>query len=132
MKTIFGLLVVLMASFVACKEKVSQNQELYNEVMSIHDEVMPKMDDIYRRKTELRNVLAADPGMPVSEKEKIGKLIARLDSAAESMMVWMREFDPLPDSVGEDKARAYLENEKAKISEVRENLESALRDAGGS
>ena len=37
------------------------NQALYDEVMKIHDEVMPKMNDIYKLKEELKNQIANTP-----------------------------------------------------------------------
>jgi hypothetical protein len=45
------------------------------------------------------------------------------------MMVWMRKFNPLPDSLGEEKAREYLENEMEKIKKVREDVLAAIEKA---
>jgi hypothetical protein len=104
----------------------SANQELYDEVMRIHDEVMPKMNDLYKAKTALKTRMEM-PGVPKNERQEIQRNIARLDSASEGMMVWMRQFDPPPDSAGEEKARAYLENELEKIKKVREDILDALK-----
>jgi hypothetical protein len=109
--------------------EVSENQVLYNEVMQIHDEVMPKGDDILRKKEELKNKIANTPTMPEEEKQKIEAQIVQLDSAWEGMMVWMREFNPLPDSTGEERAREYLENEMERVKKVRENILTALQEA---
>ena len=46
------------------------------------------------------------------------------------MMVWMRNFNPLPDSLGEEQAKEYLEDEMEKIKKVREDVRKALADAG--
>lgn len=104
----------------------SGNQALYNEVMKIHDEVMPKMEDIHNVKVILKEKLtkASD-----AERPRIEATIARLDSAGEGMMVWMREFRPLPDSLGEERAREYLENEMEKVKKVREGILQALEEA---
>jgi hypothetical protein len=134
----------LMVGF-ACKDKTekdhrhdaetpdaveqSPNMTLYNEVMKIHDEVMPKMEDIYRKKEMLKNKIANTPNMPESQKKAIDATIVRLDSANNSMMDWMHKFSPVPDSVGEEKAREYLENEMLKIKKVRENILNALKEA---
>jgi hypothetical protein len=104
----------------------SGNQELYNEVMKIHDEVMPKMDDIHRAKTELKEKIEKTPNLSKTERIELDAMIARLDSAGEGMMVWMREFNPLPDSLGEEKARAYLESEMERVKKVRANILEAL------
>jgi len=120
------LLLVLSLFFLgSCQQS---NQELYDQVMSIHDEVMPRMNDLHKRKTALKARLET-PGLPEQEKQEIQHEIARLDSASEGMMVWMRQFDPLPDSAGEEKARAYLEAELKKVTQVREDILEALQSA---
>ena len=42
----------------------SPNQALYNQVMDIHDEVMPKMEDIYKLKKDFLEEIANTQGMP--------------------------------------------------------------------
>jgi hypothetical protein len=146
MKTALTLLFIICAALTGCKEKshendhghdteasdaveTSENQVLYNEVMKIHDEVMPKMNDIYKKKEELKNKIANTPNMAEEKKKQIDATIAKLDSADESMMEWMRKFNPLPDSLGEEKAREYLETEMEKVKKVRENIQQALKQA---
>lgn len=109
--------------------ETSGNQELYNEVMKIHDEVMPKMDDIRQFKMKLKERLDKSQNLTQVERMQIDALIAKLDSAGDGMMIWMREFRPLPDSLGEEKAREYLENEMERVKRVRENINSALEQA---
>lgn len=105
------------------------NQALYDEVMKIHDEVMPKMNDIYNIKEELKNQIANTPDMLDEKKKEIEATISKLDSASEGMMAWMRNFNPLPDSLGEDQAREYLENEMEKVKKVKEDIQQALEKA---
>ena len=45
------------------------------------------------------------------------------------MMVWMRNFNPIPDSLGEEKARAYLEDQQEKIKKVKEEMLKAIDEA---
>ena len=106
------------------------NQALYDEVMKVHDEVMPKMDDIYKLKGQLKEKIDNAPAMAEDKKKEIESIIVRLDSASEGMMVWMRKFNPLPDSLGEEQAKEYLEGEMEKIKKVREDVRKALADAG--
>ena len=132
------LFVTLIVCFAECQQQsrdkqgeetateISPNQELYEEVMRIHDEVMPKMNDLYKAKTALKTRMEL-PGLPENERQEIQNNIARLDSASEGMMIWMRQFNPLPDSAGEEKARSYLENELEKIKKVREDILDALK-----
>jgi archaellum component FlaC len=105
------------------------NQELYDDVMDIHDEVMPKMDDIYKLKEKLKNQLTDAPNMAEEKRREIETIISRLEAASEGMMVWMRNFNPLPDSLGEEKARKYLEEQKEKVTKVKEDMLGAIEDA---
>jgi hypothetical protein len=99
------------------------NQALYDEVMKVHDEVMPKMNDIYKAKQELNAQLT---NASEEKKKEIQGALVKLDSASESMMEWMHNFNPIPDSVGEEKAREYLETEMEKIKKVKEDVNEAL------
>ena len=47
----------------------SGNQALYDEVMKVHDEVMPKMNDIYKLKEDLKKEIANAPQL-VENKQK--------------------------------------------------------------
>lgn len=109
--------------------EVSGNQELYNKVMEIHDEVMPKMDDIRRYKSKLKDSVENTKTLTPEQRAQLNALYAKLDSAGDGMMVWMREFRPLPDSLGEEKAREYLENEMERVKRVRSSILAALEQA---
>jgi hypothetical protein len=109
--------------------EASGNQELYNEVMKIHDEVMPRMDNIRELKSKLKDRLDKSQNLTQIERVQIDAMIAKLDSAGDGMMIWMREFRPLPDSLGEEKAREYLENEMERVKVVRAKILEALEDA---
>ncbi len=105
------------------------NQALYDEVMKVHDEVMPKMNDIYKLKEELKNKISSTPEMVAEKKKEIEETISKLDSASEGMMIWMRNFNPLPDSLGEEQAREYLENEMEKVKKVKDDILEALENS---
>jgi hypothetical protein len=62
------LIVFLMVGFTACKDA---NKELYNQVMNVHDEVMPKMEDIYRLKKDLQDKIANSPDMILERQQKL-------------------------------------------------------------
>jgi hypothetical protein len=123
----FVSLIILLAW--GCGQETKDNQALYDEVMKVHDEVMPKMNDIYKLREQLKKQIADSAGL-VEEKEKaIESAILKLDSSSESMMVWMRNFNPLPDSLGEEKAREYLEDQKVKVEKVKEDMLQAIEEA---
>jgi hypothetical protein len=113
------------------QEEEGGNQALYNEVMKVHDEVMPEMDNIYKLKGQLKEKIDNSPEMADEKKKELEGIILQLDSASEGMMVWMRKFNPLPDSVGEEQAKEYLEGEMEKIKKVRDDVRKALEEAEG-
>jgi hypothetical protein len=106
--------------------KENPNQALYNEVMNVHDDVMPKLDDIYRLKRDLQDSLAVAITLTIEQKEKIDKQIGDLDSASQAMMDWMHQFNPLPDSADQEEAREYLESEMERIKKVRDVMLEAI------
>ncbi len=131
MKTYFGIFILaLMFSCNHSKEQKheghddssndSPNQALYDEVMSIHDEVMPKMEDLYKLKKDLQSQLENGKDLAEDKKAELEKMIASLDSTSNSMMDWMHNFNPIPDSVDQEKAREYLENQMEQIKKVKE------------
>lgn len=102
------------------------NDQLYNEVMKIHDEVMPKMNDLYKMKEELKKQIADSPDMVDEKRKEIEDRIAKLEEASKSMMVWMREFSPPADSLGEAVVKEYLEGQLEAVKKVRENIQAVM------
>jgi len=108
------------------------NQALYNQMMDVHDEVMPRMDEIMRLKRELQEQISKSPEMVIERKQELENVISNLDSASNSMMSWMHrlhEFNPLADSVDQEKAREYLESEMEEIRKVKELISESIEKA---
>ncbi len=138
MKTFYSLILAL--ALVACGKNADQhdhesnstdspNQALYDQVMDIHDEVMPKMDDIMKLKRQLQEEIANTPDMVVERKAQLEQIISNLDSASYAMMDWMHKFNPLPDSVDQEKAREYLESEMEKVKKVKTQMLESIDKA---
>ena len=124
MKLIVKLMViVLIGTMTNCGEK---EKSLYDQVMDIHDEVMPKMNDIYKMRKSLKDSIANTPDMPEETKQKFEQTILQLDSAGDSMMVWMREFNP-PDQKDEEAFKKYMESELVKVKKMKEDVMKALK-----
>lgn len=149
-KIINCLILTLMIVFASCNQKqegkevqdyenneeasdvtdISENELLKNEVQKIHDEVMPKLQDIYNKKQALKKKLDEDLQLSAEQKEAINKKIARLDSAEDGMMDWMHKWQPeVADSDDQQKGREYLEDEMEKVKKVRDNILNALKEA---
>lgn len=96
---------------------------LYEEVMKIHDDVMPKVADISRLSLQLKKEKKSIPDSV--SVESYDDIISELDGAEKAMYDWMRDFK-LPENDSEKSG--YLEKEKVAIEKVRDRmLESITR-----
>lgn len=105
---------------------VTTNDALYDEVMSIHDEVMPKMNDLYKLKEELKKQLAETSDLTEEKRNELEAQIVKVEEASKSMMVWMREFNPPADSLGEEVVNQYLKEQLDAVKKVKESIQQAL------
>jgi DNA repair protein RadC len=116
----FAFMFILLA-FGACEKE----KPLYDQVMDIHDEVMPKMDELYQLKKGIQEKLVAIDSTQTEKRQQMETTIHLLDSANEAMMVWMREFNPPSETEGEAYTQ-YMEAELGKVKQMREVVLSAL------
>ena len=99
--------------------------ELKTEVLAVHDEVMPKMGDLRRARKDL--MLQAD-SLIESDPERAALLNAAADAlgnANESMMQWMRAYEPEFEGT-EEEIREYLLGQKESIQKVKEDMLGSL------
>ncbi len=108
-------------------------EKMYNDVMAVHDEVMPKMDEIYRLKNklqeELKVLLEDSRNTKESKIEELTRKINELESAGNDMMIWMRQFNTVPDSLGHEAMMKGLEEEMRKIEKVKSKMLEAIERA---
>jgi hypothetical protein len=109
-------------------QSINPNQALYDQVMDIHNEVMPRADEIYELKNEIKARIASASAQS-EQKKLLEQIVQELDSADHSMMDWMHKFKPLPDSANQELAREYLENEMERIKNVRELVNGSVQRA---
>ena len=118
-------IISLFFSYSCGPKKVTPQSKMHDSVMIIHDEVMPKMKDIYRLRKKLKKK-GAQTNSP-SETLEINNLIEALEEADNSMMDWMAYYDE-PDE-GAEGAMEYLSEEKSKIEKVENDMLSAIENA---
>jgi protein involved in sex pheromone biosynthesis len=112
-------------------EEAADPETLKDEVMAVHDEVMPKMQDIMRLKKKARSKidsLATDSVTNADQIESLETLITNLEEADEAMMNWMRSYRR--DFEGTDEEYVvYLQEEKESIAAVKEDMLAAIEEA---
>ena len=116
---------MLLGSLVACGKKEVSEKPLYDQVMDIHDEVMPKMSDLHKRKKQLKDSIESTPDMPAERKAEFEQTILLLDSAGKSMMDWMHDFNP-PEQTDKEAFEKYMESELVKVKKMKETVMSVL------
>lgn len=116
----------LLALLIGCQKNAEDKQKLMiDEVMAVHDEVMPKMDDIMSLKSSLDSAIKVSP-----DSAKAKKLYSALDVADNQMMGWMENYDS--ESVkgkSEEQISKYFANQKTRITEVKVLTVKSIEEA---
>ncbi|WP_234733344.1 hypothetical protein [Tellurirhabdus bombi] len=130
--TCFALL-----SLAACKSESKEGVEkLEAEVMAVHDEVMPRMEELMQLKGQISEQLIMIDStaktnkltVPLQDRINEGIMINQSLVEADSLMSeWMYQYkaDTLK-SLDESKATEYLNLEKQKISRVKEKTNQSI------
>lgn len=111
-------------------DEVKIEQKLFDEVMLVHDEMMPKMENLMQLKgllteksdslRELANEAVADSLM---------SKVNQLKEADDAMMGWMRQFDiKMKDMTHEEKVE-YLTTQKQQMDSVKVLMVAAMQEA---
>ncbi|TQD37662.1 hypothetical protein [Haloflavibacter putidus] len=122
----------------ACKNNPKDDlkeryKERLQEVIDVHDEVMPKMSKISSSISTLEDQLQT-----AENPEKVEKAIADLKYGYDYMMQWMRDFsNEFPDALDpedyteeEYKERfKMLEKQKEEVLKMQEAVNSSLKQA---
>lgn len=121
---------------IACKEQKksadsSEENSKMEQVMAIHDEVMPKMSTIGKLVSELK---------PKADSTEMGqqynKAMTDLQEAHKAMMDWMKGFGDRFDSdeilngkMLTDEKKQWLEEEELKVKALKEQINSSIENA---
>jgi hypothetical protein len=133
---IFALLLLLCGcSTDANKDKAV---ELEAEVMAIHDEVMPQMDDIMTLKSKLSKKIQSIDSLQnvgisgntlAEQKIKAADLNQKLNESDKLMMAWMHEYrGDSAKKLKSEEAVAYFEKEKEKILAIKQTTVKSIEE----
>lgn len=126
MKQLLYITLTLILAF-SCKPSFENegNKKLYDEVMVVHDDVMPRMSEIHKLKKSIRNEWKDSSKESYAEAMQ---LIKALEDADESMMNWMSEFK-VPKEASDEATTAYLNEQKVKITAVSDEMNTSIAKA---
>ena len=104
-------------------------QKLWDDMMVIHDKVMPSMGDIFKYSKSLQTYLdtteAVDPGL----RTEIEGTIEQLNQADDGMMDWMaalKQPAELKKTKSQQEVIEYLKSESEKIKVVKQKMEESI------
>lgn len=103
-------------------------EQLEDEVLEIHDEVMPWLDDMKAKRRKLVK------RQPLSEADSMNMLnTSKLLHRGDSMMWnWMYQYRPvseLEDSLNAEELEGYLRHQKTLIIEVNQVIKEGMKRA---
>ncbi|SKB31713.1 hypothetical protein [Maribacter arcticus] len=133
MKKLFTLLTIVgLLSITSCKEsKKAEETSRMEQVMDIHNEVMPKMGTLGKLVGQLKPI-ADSLGAESIE----AKAMKDLQQANKSMMDWMQgfgnRFDPEEIMNGKElseEKEQWLKEEEVKVKKVKEDINSSIQRA---
>ncbi len=129
----------LIAVLSACSGASQNYDALETEVLAIHDEVMPKMEDIMHYQNQLRQKISSLDSLEAEgvsgntlaeERLKANDLIQQLNAADSLMMDWMFYYDAdSAKALNPEETLRYFENEKVKILDVKTRTLKSLEEA---
>lgn len=110
----------------------SLESELRQEVMAVHDSVMPRIDDITRLRNQMKSLKAGmleDTVQYGHEMvEEVDRNISGLEHAYEGMMSWMANLKR-EGQVPPGEMEAYYAEEMIKIARVRDDMLESIANA---
>lgn len=128
-----SLILSLLILFISCKSepKKDESPSQMEEVMAIHDEVMPKMGTISSLIADLK---------PKVDSTEVGKenlkAIRDLQGAHKSMMDWMKDFgerfnyeEIMNGKELTTEKQGWLKEEEVKVNELREKINTSIANA---
>jgi phosphoenolpyruvate-protein kinase (PTS system EI component) len=128
LSSLVSFLVVVF--LVSCNgdNKEKEIESLKTEVIGIHDEVMPKMDEIMQLKQELQKNIDEQNNDSIlsNSSNNAQNVISNLEKADNAMMNWMRNYDPEMEEMTTEEKLEYLQETKKDIQMVKEQMLSAI------
>ncbi len=106
-------------------EELKEQQDLWDDLMIVHDEVMPKISNIHKLGRQLKNYSETTEDVPNLVKEQIAATVGLLDEADESMFSWMnnlRQLKPLQDTEKHEDIVIYLRAEQDRMDKVKKDM----------
>ncbi len=119
---IFAVCILLLGACSDARQKMTD--ALDQQVMKVHDEVMPKMGKVLELKKQINQKI--DSCATQGCKDSLQKISYMLTKADEDMMQWMRAFER---PAGLDTAVQYYKSQMEAVVKVKQEVEQGIAAA---
>lgn len=128
----FLFLSLLIFAFSCGPSPQEENQKLRDEVIAVHDEVMPlmgKLKSLEKEATIAIESLEAQETPDSSQIESLKALAYDLNQAYDGMFVWMRQYDIEDGEMTPEEVKTYLDDQMKQVTKVNEDITAVLEKA---
>lgn len=111
--------------------------QLRNEAIAVHDEIMPQISAFDRNTIKIDSILAnlpqlraINPDLDTTQtRTELTALKGRLEGATDTMMDWMTAFDVEPQDKTNEEIKAYYEEEVRKVTDMKKLFEDVSKES---
>lgn len=111
---------------------VENAQTLEVQVVAIHDEAMPRMNEISHLLKQLRNIKSAVKETPEGKKvppEGLDKTMESLKLAEQGMMDWMNYYHRTKPTIAPDQLDNFMKKQIEEVTKVKKDIDTSIADA---
>jgi hypothetical protein len=112
--------------------KEARQDSLFREMMAIHDDVMPEMDNIMKLKRALNDKMDSlqnAQGEAAISTDSLKQVVQSLEAADDAMMNWMRSNDFEFEGMSHEEIMQELRTEQQNITVVRDMMLNSIEQA---
>ncbi len=129
---LFTFLFIIGAAFSSCSnENKELEMKLNEEVMAVHNDVMPKMGELNRIKRQLKSFKETVPDENAALKDSLINTILLLSKSEDMMSDWMTNYKYPNPQMKHEELRQYLATQKDSIKLVSDALYKSIAIANG-
>jgi len=126
MKPILLSALSLLLFITACNTKDNSTKQLQDEVIAIHDEVMPMMATFAHTSIKIDSILNNWETIKLEnseidtaeQKAKLIKLKTEIEASNDAMNDWMHNLNLDYDNMSEAETHEYLQKERLKVQDI--------------
>jgi hypothetical protein len=138
-------LLFIIASCTSNDKSKEEALSLYNESMKLHDEIMPRMDDMFKLETSLKSwndSLAIDTVANANRLVEVKAGLSALQKAGNDMMDWMHNIQDVPgaeenkhshhnrttntETLTDEQVLKNQQDQKASIEQIKTAMEASI------